>query len=723
MKYLLVILFCCPGLILRAATEPIESDTVRIQKTLKEITVKAEKRETKQVDLPVSVSVVEMDEIPLKGSMDIRNLSGLIPNFFMLEYGLKLSTPVFIRGIGTPTANPTVGLYVDGVPVFDKNTYIFDLYDIKQIEVLRGPQGTLQGRNTLGGMINILTNSPTAGFGVSFRAGYGNYNSQNYNLLLNLPFAHNLYNKFFFAYSSSDGFFKNKWNGEKVDKNKGYTFRYQGRWLPGRNWDIKFGVNYYKTEDGGYGYYFPDSLRREHYKVSYNSPSSYKRDLVTSYVNIRKKFKQALLNTVTSYTYYDDMQKTDQDYSDLDIYYNEKPSHQHLVTQEINLQSQNTRRWDWIIGTFGFYKDLTNDLTTNYQSQKNIVQIQMPGMPRPIPVLASYLQDIYHNNTRTYGLAGYGQITLKNIWPGLYITAGIRYDAEKNQVDYEDAQIRTKNSKDTSFRDSKVTREWLPKFSILQKFNDQMSAYISVSKGYKAGGYNIVLNMMRDNLSYDSDYTWNYEVGYKYFSKSRNFRLNTSVFYIDWTDQQLFQMEMNAAIIKNGGNAYSTGAEMDMQWRFLPDFTYTLSAGYTHAKYSDYSGKTVMPPVEYDYKGNHLPMVPEFTFNTGLTYSKNLKGAFLTHLNIATNVTGIGCQYFDDANTEALKQKPYFLWNASCIFSTRHFDLEIWAKNMLNTHYFANMLASPMSIVSESMKYLGQSGSPATFGAALSFNL
>lgn len=720
MRYIAILLFLFINHI--SPADRLAIDSIIPGKSLDEITVVAEKKAIHPVNMPVAVSVIKNDEIPAKGNIDIRNLSGLIPNFFMLEYGLKLSTPVFIRGIGTPTANPAVGLYVDGVPVFDKNTYIFDLYDIRQIEILRGPQGTLQGRNTLGGMINILTNSPESDFSFSAKAAYSNYNTQNYNLLLNIPIGNYFFNKFFVAYHKTDGFFRNKArNNENVDQSEGYTFRYQGRCLPGRNWDIRYGVNYYNTTDGGYGYYFPDSLRKVHYKVAYNSPSSYKRDLVTSYLNLKKNFNKATFNAVTSYTYYDDKQQTDQDYSDLDIYYNEKPSHQHLLTQEINLQSAHTKHLDWIVGTFGFYKNLTNDLTTNYEKDKYQVRIHLPnGMA--IPVLATYLQDLYHNNTITKGIAGYGQFTVKNLLPGLFITAGIRYDIEQNRVRYQDSRVRTNGTTDTLFHDTKTAREWLPKFSILQKWNDRMSSYFTVSKGYKAGGYNIVLNMMRNNLSYESEYTWNYELGYKYVSKSQNFRLNTAVFYIDWTNQQLFQMEMNAALIKNGGDAYSTGAEMDVQWRFHKNFTYNLAFGYTHAEYADYTGTDAMTHKPYNYNNNYLPMVPEFTFNTGVIYNKNITTRWLRSITASTNVTGIGKQYFDDSNDKALKENAYFLWNASCLFSTKHIDIELWGKNILDTHYFANMLASPMSVVSDDMKYLGQSGSPATFGASVSLN-
>lgn len=689
-------------------TTPI--DSVAFSRKLDEVVVVAEKREVNSLNLPGAVSVVKESDIPLEGNIDIRNLSGLIPNFYMLDYGMKLSSPVFIRGIGTKSGTPAVGLYVDGVAIFDKNAYVFDLSDIKQIEVLRGPQGTLQGRNTLGGMINILTNPPSSKFSVWAKAGYGNYNTQDYHALVNIPFTRNFFNKFAFAYHKSDGFFTNKYNNTPVDKAKNYNVKYQGRWTPGTDWDIKFGANYDRTDDGGYAYHILDSLKKDHYGVSYDTTSSYKRDLITSYLNLKKEFEMASVNWVTSYSYCKDHQKVDQDFSDIKLYFNEKPSSQNLVTQEINVQSRQTKHLDWIVGTFGFFKELTNDVTTNYLEFKQF-----------IPPFKNSLRDVSHNNTVNKGIAGYGQLTVKEWLPGLFITGGIRYDYERADLKYQEIKsfVKGPNAIGTPVDTDKVFKEWLPKFSILQRWNNQSSTYVTASKGYKAGGFNIVADEENNNkLDYDNEYTWNYEIGYKYFSRNRKLRLNAAVFYIDWKDQQVFEMQTNAAVIKNAGDAFSTGAEVDLQWQFLQDFTYNLALGYTHAEYTDYKTKKTDKgqPVIIDYRGNNLPMVPEYTFNTGVRYSRNINASFVRNITVATDVTGFGEQYFDETNTDDLAENAYFLWNASCIVTFNHLSLELWAKNMLDKHYFAYKFASPMGM------NCAQSGTPATFGASLSVN-
>lgn len=189
----------------------INDSTISTIRELKEVVVSAEKRELMPTDIPTALTVVTGRSLGGENNPDLRNISGIVPNFYMQEGGLKLSTPLYIRGIGTVSGTPPVGLYVDGVPVFDKNGFIFDLYDIKQIEVLRGPQTTLYGRNSINGLINIVTNTPGTKFALQVKAGLASYHSQNYNVILNLP-VKMVYNKLSFSYNKSKGYFRNRFD-------------------------------------------------------------------------------------------------------------------------------------------------------------------------------------------------------------------------------------------------------------------------------------------------------------------------------------------------------------------------------------------------------------------------------------------------------------------------------------------------------------------------------
>lgn len=674
---------------------------------LQEVVVTAEKRELNPGNIPTALTVVTPRLIPGENNPDLRNISGIVPNFYMQEGGLKLSTPLYIRGIGTVSGTPPVGLYVDGVPVFDKNAFVFDLYDIRQIEVLRGPQTTLYGRNSINGLINISTNAPNNIFSVQAKAGYSSYNSQNYNLVANLPLGV-LYSKFSFSYNKSQGYFRNKYdNNRKSNPSDSYNLRYQGNVFTSGDWKIAFGLNYNNAFDGGYAYHSIDSLKADRYKVNYNTPSEYSRDLLSSYVNLKKSGEKLAFQSVTSYSWTQDKQVLDADFTRLDVFDNTKRSHQNLVTQELNLQSVSARQFDWTFGIFGFYKDLTNRYQANFGKDR--------GYLLPIPLDKAK----YFNNTITWGIAGYGQITLKELWPGMSLTAGLRYDYEKSGLNYRDSILLSNSPHYQEYHQSdedKGFKAWLPKFSLLQRWNDNLSLYLSVSKGYKAGGYNIIVNEMTSqlvNLGYNEEKLWNYEVGIKYFSPNRKFNLNAAAFFIDWKDQQIFVMGMMGPSIKNAGDAHSFGGEADLRWEFLPNLTYLFSAGYSNSKYyhNDDPSK----------KGNRIVMAPEFTGNTGLMYYKPVKCPWFRSFTASTTVTGFGTQYFDEANL--LKQAPYFLWNLDFSVSGKYVDFRIWGKNILDKAFFTYMLNNPVGKKLPEYYDMGQSGAPARFGASITFKI
>lgn len=681
--------------------------TFNTVRELQEVVVTAEKRELKPLDIPTALTVITSRSMTGENTPDLRNISGIVPNFYMQEGGLKLSTPIYIRGVGTVSGTPPVGLYVDGVPVFDKNAFVFELYDISRIEVLRGPQTTLYGRNSINGLIHITTQAPAKDFSLKATAGYASYNSRNYQLVANLP-SRIVYNKLSFAYQKSGGYFKNHYDhNRKSNPSDSYNLRYHGIAYAARDWKIAFGVNFSHSFDGGYAYYVADSLKNNRYLVNYNTPSSYKRELFSGYANVKKNWNRFIFQGVTSYSWTKDQQIFDADFTYLDVFDNNKKSGQNLFTQEINLQSAAGSRWNWTIGVFGFYKDLTNKYLAAFGKDKAYL----------LPMALDEAK--YQNNTVTSGLAGYGQITLQELWSGMSFTAGLRYDCEKSRLDYADSllfTLATSYEKYHESDESKVFTAWLPKFSLLQKCQDNLSLFLSISKGYRAGGYNIIVNDMSSQmvkLGYKEEKLWNYELGMKYFSSNGKFHINLAAFFIDWKDQQIFVMGMMGPGIKNAGDAHSYGGEMDIRWQFLPDLTYLLSAGYSHSRYYNNEEKS--------HEGNHIVMAPEFTTYTGLSYHRAIRASWCNSFFASTTVNGFGKQYFDEANL--LKQMPYFLWNMELGISGKYFDFRIWGKNILDKAFFAYMLNNPVGNKLPSYRDMGQSGAPARFGASITLKI
>lgn len=710
MKLLIHIFLLTHGLLTwgQQPTNNTQKDSTKnIVKELQEVLVTAEKRELNPIDIPMTLSVVTPNRMVGENHLDLRSISSIVPNFYMQEGGLKLSTPLYVRGVGTVSGTPPVGLYIDGVPVFDKNAFVFELYDIRQIEVLKGPQTTLYGRNSINGVIHIHTNAPRPAFSLQAKAGYADDESQTYHLAVDFPI-NEVYNKLSFAYHKSEGYFRNRFdNNRKSNPSESYDMRYQGCIYPTSEWKIRFGANYNHAFDGGYAYHAVDSLLQDRYVVNYNTPSSYERDMFSAYANLKKDGQQTSFHSLTSYSRIEDEQMLDADFTHLDVFDNNKKSKQNLLTQEFNVQSIKGKKWDWTIGVFGFYKDLTNTYLATFGEDKSYL----------LPMLLDEAK--YRNQTTTWGVAGFGQITVNELWKGMSFTAGLRYDYENCRLDYRDSLLFSTSSRFKEYHRSEDDRNftaWLPKFSLLQKWNDNLSLYLTISKGYKAGGYNIIVNEMSSQmtkLGYEEEKLWNYEWGMKYFSANHRFHLNVSTFFIDWKDQQIFVMGMMGPSIKNAGDAHSFGGEMELRWELLPDLTYLFSAGYTNAEYYH--------NLEKSHEGNRIVMAPEFTGNTGFIYRKTIKKSWIQGFQASTTLNGFGKQYFDEANR--LKQDPYFLWNMEVGITCKRFYLHFWGKNILDKAFFTYMLNNPVGEKLPHYNDMAQSGAPARFGASLTITL
>ena len=195
----------------------IADTTISNTYELSEIKVVASKNNAKLKEMPASISIVSAKAIQEMGTKSLSAITGAVPNVFMPDYGSKLTSPIYIRGIGSRINSPSVGLYVDRVPYFEKAAFAFDFFDVEQIEVLRGPQGTLYGRNTMGGIINIITKSPMTFQGTNINLTTGTYGCYNISGGHYGKIGDNFGYSVAINYLHNDGFFKNNFNNSLVD--------------------------------------------------------------------------------------------------------------------------------------------------------------------------------------------------------------------------------------------------------------------------------------------------------------------------------------------------------------------------------------------------------------------------------------------------------------------------------------------------------------------------
>lgn len=652
---------------LNAQKYTVEPDTtVYLVGELSEVVIKASKDNVTFKSLPASVSVIGETLIAESGIRSLNDASSSIPNFFMPDYGSKLTSPVYIRGIGSRINSPSVGLYVDHVPYFEKASFNFDFFDIKRIEVLRGPQGTLFGRNTMGGIVNIITTSPLDynGSNISLTAGtYGTYSvTGSHYARANGKLAWSVAGN----YLHNDGFHTNAFSGEKVDKLNSYGLRNRIIWELTPTLTVENIAGTEISRQGGYPYaiYNIEAGRAE--DINYNQPSIYNRNMFSDALLVNYSGRRFDLSATTSYQYLDDLQGIDQDFTPDSLFFVTQVQNQHMISQEVIARSKQNKKYRWLFGGYAFRQAFDNAVDVHAW------QAHM-----------SYLKTYDH---RISGYALFHQSTLTDFpVKGLTLTAGLRLDAEKDLLNY--TYDRTLNGNYALLADTVYpalgSLEIIPRFALNYKFGLH-SLYAVAARGYKTGGFNSTFERPED-LTFDPEFSWNYEIGGKTTLISNLLYADVALFYIDWRNQQIYQTVPSGrgSMLKNAGHSVSKGAELSVRATFRKGFDVNLSYGYTHATFL-----SNVVNDELNYNGNFLPYVPRHT--VALNASKNFSirnSKLIDDIKVNLLYRGNGEIYWDEQNTAS--QDFYGLADGKVSFIKGSFQFDIWCKNMLNTYYTA----------------------------------
>lgn len=647
-----------------------ESDTAKIRNLhIDEITVRSPKYNSNIFQLPAAATMMPARIIDNYQIGSLPDISGLVPNFFMPDYGSKLTSPVYIRGIGTRINTPSVGLYVDNIPYFEKSAFNFDFFDLERIEVLRGPQGTLYGRNTMGGLVNIFTTDPSDERHTSLRISYGNYNQINTSVLHNQPLSRKVALMMNFNQLHNDGFYTNAYTNEAVDKLDSYSGRIKLLYNPSKKLRMQYTFQFENNEQGGYPYALYDKTTQKAGEIKYDHWSGYMRNLISNGLNIEYTGSFYRLRAVTSYQYMDDEQDIDQDFTERDMYYVGQWQTQNMIGQEVSIQSFENDRYEWLFGVFGFHQTLDKQVSVTYGKVLQAAQ-KLPG--------ELVVSKIYNNSNS--GLAAFHQSTLK--FGDLSIIGGLRIDTETAALDYQHYQILVgKSTQKEDVQSSMAGFEVLPKLALQYNVSSNITPYATITKGYNAGGFNSTFERQEDR-SFKAERSWNYEAGLKARFFSNKLFTNVALFMIDWTDQQIYQPVPSGqgSMLKNAGKSESKGFELEIKAVPFTNFEVWGTAGFNEAKFVDYVRSPTL-----DYSGNYLPYVPARTASLGGNYTVNVKHKMLQDIRLYTVYQIFGKHYWHEDNTAW--QDEYALLNSRVTFTNKFAELAFWGKNLLNTNY------------------------------------
>lgn len=661
---LILSLFLYTGSLFAQATMDSDTATVR-QIALEEITVRSPKQQSDLRKMPASISVVTARTLENSEVNSLKDLSSAMPNFFMPDYGSKLTSPVYIRGIGSRINSPSVGVYVDNVPYFEKAAFDFDFFDIDRVEVLRGPQGTLYGRNTMGGIINVFTQSPFNGTGSKIKLSAGNYGDYSLGV--------NHYGQFspMMGYSINlsgvhrDGFFRNEYSRDNVDKINSGGSRARIVWKISDQSTLENVASFEHSKQGGYPYaLYVDSLK-DKLHVNYDQYSTYRRDLFSDALVWNHSGDNFNIQSTSSFQYLNDNQSIDQDFTPAKKYFIIQKQNQNMFSQEVVVKSKPLKKYEWLLGAYGFAQQFDNTVDVSYY-----------------PSNLNYIKGYDH---QIMGAALFHQSTLNNfLLSNLSLTAGVRLDLEKDQLNYTYDVLTTGtwvNKADTVYptlNNARVT----PKFSLNYQAG-KSTFYATIANGYKTGGFNTTFERPED-LTFDPEESWNYEIGWRATLLNHLFYADAALFYIHWNNQQVYQTVPSGrgSMLKNAGETKSKGVEFSLRMTPVHGFEANISYGYTDATFFKY-----IVDETTEYTGNYLPYVPRQTLSASGSKIINLPKGWFNAMKINLSYRGTGKHYWSEKNDTY--QNYYGLLDAKISFIKDNFQLEFWGKNINEANYYA----------------------------------
>ena len=747
---------------------------------LDEVVVVSQPKEQVRLRLqPVSSNVFGSDQLQQLNIRDLSQLSQYVPSFVMPSYGSRLTSSMYVRGIGSRINNPAVGVYYDNIPLMSKSAFNNHFYMLDRVDVLRGPQGTLYGQNTEGGLVRIYSKNPMNYQGTDVKLGIGT------GLYSNVEVAHyhrpteKLAWTIAGFYSGLKGFIDN----QNFDKKNDLTNEAGGKlrliYAPNKQLKLDWTADYQYVNQNGFGYGEfqprPESSVKP-YSLDVEDPATtimngYKRNMFTTGLNISYNTDKLLFTSTTSYQFLNDLMLMDQDYMVGDYLRLEQRQKMNALTQEFVLRNHDTSRWQHVTGLFGSYQWMRTDAPVFFGDgitapignaiatamknsmiqgmiKKGMTEAAATAMVERMGVTMTAemgVPGLYHTPQMSLGLYHESNILLAD---RLKATVGLRLAHDWTEIDYDalaymnmtggtaSATATYHLTSHVADNRSKSFTQLLPKFALTYTFDENIgNIYALVSKGYRAGGYNF--QMFSDILQTDlnahqqdamrGDYDVEHTVAdYDAIEETTQYKPEESWNYELGTHLNLF-----------GGSTH-----FDLSLYYMQIRNQQLSVmmpGSNYGRIMVNAGKSHSCGVEATLRGrafdNALDWGVTYAFTNAKfdeydAYDDNYVPFVPQHtfsamadwhigkFTIGANVAGQGKIWWDEANT--FSQKLYATLGAHADYDFGPVVVTLWGRNLTDTKY--NTFAIASSAVAGT-HYFAQKANPVQVGLDVNIHL
>lgn len=650
---------------------------------LDSMTVTAEKRDENLQDVPMAITAFSAKELEDAKVETIADVIRMVPGLSFETTGMHGYSAISYRGINNSpftSKNPFV-IFQDGVPFDSTGDCDLDLINIERIEVLRGPQGIMYGKNAIGGAINIISKKPGNTLDGKIGAEAGENETYAIQGVVDGPVLKDtLFLGVSAKYYETRGYMENDAPGQDYsDSEKRTLAKGHLRWLPANPLEINLHAGINQNEGGSARTIRSDEVQYHEFKDPEDKSDT---DIFYTSMNINFTTNTLEINSVSTY------KKTEKDFLEnlsyagsgmLDCY---ELSDTTSLTQELRIQSLSSRsRLKWLMGVFYSNEEKDAQKTGTIYDMTDYYGYNMES-DRP-----------YERCEET--IAAFGQMTVP-LFHSVNVTAGLRYELTRKELDYTSYTTRTDTDQLLSTSHQYWEDDWsvfLPKGVLSWNVNESKMLYFSVATGYLAGGFN-QFDDNKDTAKFDAQTSLNYEVGAKSTWLDNRIVVNAALFYVDIDDMHVWgEPSPGNWIATNAAKAHSQGVEIEAKARPLQGLDIAASFSYTDGEFDEYE----------NYTGNRLLQTPEYAYHFYAQY-KCTFGFFARG-----EIEGYGKTYYDDANNR--KQDPYSLVNAKAGYDAAGWRIYLYADNIFDKAYFSSIRYGYYTV-----------GEPRTIGVVASFS-
>ena len=671
--------------------------------TIEEVVVTARKVEESLQTVPVAVSALTGGMIERAAITDIGDLEGMAPNVEIGRHGtFPSSAHITIRGMTSMdierSFEPSVGVVVDGLFLASNTNQMVDMFDIGRIEILRGPQGTLFGKNTIGGVVNVVRNQPTNEFEARAQATLGNFGRVDLKGVVNVPLVDNvLAARVGVASLNSDGYIKNLATGNDLNGDDALAIRGALRLTPNENFDFTINYDYYRNRNDGtgplnlstpdqaicafFGYCavqlpngkFTDG-DRDLYTVNTNSDGFNHEDIHTVVGEFNWRLGDYTLTSITGYRHLKEDILFDPDASTLRFLEPFRYQKSEQFSQELRLSGEIGDRADFVVGAYYFYSDY--------------YLLQITDMTDSA---AAFLeQETYHDDK---SWAGFFQGNYR-ITPELRLNVGGRYTWQKKTIDHRPLGYPT-----FSGEHSETWKEFTPRVGLDYQVNDNFFVYASYAAGFKSGGWNGRAGSFTSLGPYDPEKVDAFEIGFKSDFWSGRGRLNVAAFYNDYKDLQLDTVRPTdffggqETLVDNAASAKTQGIEAELTLMPAEGLTLFSNVGYLDAKYKSFMADLDGDGNIDDNTSLKFRRAPKWQVTLGASYE------YLLPNDAGSMDFNVRWSWRDKAELTVLNfpvghQKSVGILNGTVSYTTPndHIRVSLYGRNLTNEKYIEYVL-------------------------------